>query len=212
MKYDLCIFDLDGTLIDTRRDITFAVNQMLLYYGIRKKSVDEVTSYVGDGIVKLVQRCIGSRSIDTDEAVSIFKHSYSEHSLDTTKPYRGVVKLLDRLNGVAKALLTNKSFDLSKTIADGLGLSGYFSIFVGGDTLRRKKPFPDGIDYIMNEIGAVRDRTVMVGDGKTDILTAKKAGITSVYAAYGFTDPENIKGLKPDFTIRNPMELLRVLG
>ena len=97
MAFDLYIFDLDGTLIDTRQDITTAINEMLNHYGLESKSVGEVTGFVGDGIKKLVQRCMEKSRVALDEAVSMFRDSYWNYMLDTTITYPGVLKLLAHL-------------------------------------------------------------------------------------------------------------------
>ena len=145
MAFDLYIFDLDGTLIDTRQDITAAINEMLTRYGLESKSVEEVTGYVGDGIKKLVHRCIdepsiNNREVSLDEAVSMFEECYWNHMLDTTMAYPGVMDLLAALKDRQKAILTNKAYKFTKAITDGLGLTQQFSLIVAGDTVSRKKP------------------------------------------------------------------------
>ena len=211
VKYELLIFDLDGTLIDTRQDITNSANEMLAFYGLEAKCVDEITAYVGDGIAKLVERCIDNHPIDLEEAVSIFKRSYAGHLLDFTKPYPGIIDLLKRLEGVSKAILTNKAYDMSKTITDGLGLTGYFEVFVGGDTLSRRKPSPDGIHFILEKTGTPNERALLIGDGRNDLLTARSAGVQSVYVSWGFSDHRDVEELKPEYVIDQPEELLAIV-
>ncbi len=210
MGFDMYIFDLDGTLIDTRRDITTAINKVLSHYGLAKKSIDEVTGYVGDGIQKFVERCIGDKKIDVDKAVSMFKDFYWTHLVDTTKPYPGVCEVLDHLSDKYKAILTNKSYKFTKAITDKLNLTEKFSEIVGGDSVSKKKPSTEGMEYIISKSGIEREKTVMIGDGKNDILTAKKAGVTSVYVTYGFTDAEKVRSLEPDFIIDTPIDLLYI--
>lgn len=210
MKYDLCIFDLDGTLVDTRADITTAVNKMLSHYGLETRSIGEVTGYVGDGVKHLVSRCIASHEINFDEALSLFNDAYASHLLDTTRPYPGVYEVLDRLQGTRKALLTNKPRSFTETIIDGLELTHYFESLVFGDTLSRRKPSPEVVEHILSETGVIRDRVIMVGDGKNDILTAKAAGINSVYASYGYSDIYGLLDLVPDFVIHSITELVPI--
>jgi phosphoglycolate phosphatase len=210
MAFDLYIFDLDGTLIDTRYDLTIAINDMLSRYHLEPKSAEEVTGYVGDGIQKLVERCLGDEGIDVKEAASIFKKSYWIHKLDTTVPYPGVMDLLSRLSGKHKAILTNKSYRFTRAIMDGLRLTPEFSIVVGGDSVRRKKPSTDGVEYILERCGISSERAVLVGDGRNDIVVAKKAGLTAVWAAYGFSNRERILGIDPDYTIDSPIQLLDI--
>jgi len=209
MGYNLIIFDLDGTLIDTRQDLTTAVNEMLDYYGLKLKSIDEVTSYVGDGIRKLVERCTGNQKIDIEEALKIFNDSYSLHLCDNTKPYPGVDELLEKLKNRKKSILTNKPFRFTKTILDKLNLTHHFSFVVGGDTLNVKKPEPEGIKYILNKMNMNNKSTVMVGDGINDILTAKQAGIPSIYVSYGYSDITKLNGLNPDYIANDPLEILK---
>ncbi len=210
MGYDLCIFDLDGTLIDTRVDITAAVNDMLSNYYLGKKGVDEVTGYVGDGIRKLVERCIMDNRADIEQAISVFKAAYSSRLLETTKPYPGVFRMLEQLGGRYKAVLTNKSYDLSKAITDGLDLSHFFTLIIGGDTFDLKKPDTDGIEYIIKHSGIKKEKAVMIGDGRNDLLTAENARVASIYVTYGFSKKDIIKNLHPDFMINDPLELLDI--
>ncbi len=211
VNFELLIFDLDGTLIDTRKDITNSANEMLSHYGLEQKGVDEVTGYVGDGIAKLVERCIGERDVDIEEAVSLYKEIYTARLLENTKPYPGIIDLLNHIEGVTKAILTNKAYAPSKSITDGLGLTGYFEMFVGGDTLPRKKPFPDGVNHIIEKTGTRKEKTILIGDGRNDLLTAAAAGVRSVYARWGFSDDGMVAGLKPDFTIDTPGELISII-
>ncbi len=211
MTYELLIFDLDGTLIDTRQDIANSANIMLDHYGLDGKSVAEVTSYVGDGIAKFVERCIGDEKVNFNEAVSMFKSIYTEHLLENTSPYPGIMELLDQLNMYRKAVLTNKAYDPTKTITDGLGLTTHFEMVVGGDTLPRKKPFPDGVNYILENTGVDRGKSLLIGDGRNDILTAADTELRSVYVSWGFSDDSSMSDLSPDFTIDHPEELLAIL-
>ena len=211
MKYELLIFDLDGTLIDTRKDIANSANAMLEHYGLKPKTVSELTSYVGDGIAAFVERCIGDTDLDFEEAVTLFKGFYTDKLLENTRPYDGVMVLLDRLHMHRRVILTNKAFVPSKTIVNGLGLAPYFELLVGGDTLPRKKPFPDGVEYILETTGVDRDRTLLIGDGRNDIITAGKAGVQSVYVSWGFSDNGSVSDLNPDFRIDTPEELLNIL-
>jgi len=211
VKFELCIFDLDGTIVDTRRDLTTAVNSVRASYGLPEMSMEEVTGYVGDGIVKLVERSLPDNGIDIDKAVLLFKEAYKAHLLDTTRSYPGIKEVLLQLDSCYSALLTNKPYQLTKAITDSLDFTGFFSLIVGGDTLERKKPHPDGVEYILKKSGADRRNTVMIGDGKNDILVAHASGISSVYVKYGFTTIRDFDGHGPDFTVDSASELLAIL-
>ena len=210
MGFDLCIFDLDGTLVDTRADITAAANDMLAHYKLGAKSIDEVTGYVGDGISRLVERCLKGSGAELKEAVSLFKNAYSTRHLESTKPYPGVDELLKLLKDKYKAVLTNKSLVFSKSIIDTLKLTAYFSIIVGGDTFKDRKPSPDGIEHIIKQSGIEKEKTVMIGDGKNDIITAKNASVASVFVTYGFCKGEAALELNPDFVAEKPLDLLDI--
>jgi phosphoglycolate phosphatase len=212
MGYNLCIFDLDGTLIDTSGDINNAANDMLSHFGLQKIGKDQTMRYVGDGIRKFVERCVDDKAVDIEEAISFFKDAYSARKVETTRPYSGIVDVLEEISDKYLSVLTNKSYDISKAITDALGLSHYFEIIVGGDTFEKKKPFPDGIEHILEKSGIPKEETVMIGDGLNDILSAKRAGITSVYVSYGFTKTEQIIHLEPDHIVDRPHELLPICG
>ncbi|MGQ9616468.1 MAG: HAD family hydrolase [Spirochaetota bacterium] len=210
MKYELCIFDLDGTLVDTRVDITTAVNLMLSHYGLAPMEMEEVIGYVGDGVRKLVSRCIISKNIDLEEAVKIFNDAYDRHLLDTTKPYPEVYTVLDRLSGVKKALLTNKPGSFTMKIVDALQLTHYFEVIVCGDTLHVKKPSPEVVNHILMKTGVPGNKAILIGDGKNDVLTARAAGISSVYANYGYSSIRGDMAIIPDFIIDRITDLLPI--
>jgi phosphoglycolate phosphatase len=211
VRFGLCIFDLDGTIVDTRRDLATAVNEVRARYGLPETGVDEVTGHVGDGVVKLIERSLPIDDIDIDDAVSLFKQIYDAHLLDTTQPYPGISDVLSALNNRFLAILTNKPYRHTKVITDSLGLTSFFSLIVGGDSIEKKKPDPDGIEYILDKSGAVRNRSVMIGDGKNDIMAAHASGIASIYVTYGFTDITEFDGDTPDYTIDSPHELISIL-
>src|SRR3989304_8433777 len=146
MGFDLLIFDFDGTLVDTRLDITNAVNDMLARFGMPQQGVEEVTSYVGDGIAKVVERSIGTAVVSLDEAASVFRESYARRLLENTAPYPGVVEDLAGLDGKLKAILTNKAYEYTKAISDGLGLTPHFAVILGGGSVKSRKPATEGVE------------------------------------------------------------------
>jgi phosphoglycolate phosphatase len=210
MGFDLLIFDFDGTLVDTRVDITNAVNDMLARFGMPNKGVEEVTSYVGDGIVKIVERSIGTFGVSLEKAASVFRESYARRLLENTAPYPGVVEALTGLDGKLKAILTNKAYEYTKAISDGLGLTPHFAVILGGDSVKNKKPSTEGVDLILKRTGIPRPRAVMIGDGPNDVLTAKNAGIASVYVTYGFNPPHTVESLEPDFIVDDPRDVIGI--
>jgi phosphoglycolate phosphatase len=220
MGFDLLIFDFDGTLVDTRLDIANAVNDMLARFGRPPKGVEEVTSYIGDGIVKIVERSIGAvgvavektdaAGVSLEDAVSAFRESYARRLLENTVTYPGVLETLAGLDGKVKAILTNKAYEYTRAISDGLGLSHHFSVILGGDSVKSRKPATEGVELIMNRTGIPKELAVMIGDGQNDVLTAKNAGIASIYVTYGFNPPHTVESLAPDFTVDDPREIIDI--
>lgn len=210
MAYDLLIFDFDGTLVDTRVDITNAINDMLERFGRARKGVDEVTSYVGDGIRKIVERSIDGSGITPDDAVLVFREAYARRLLEHTRPYPGVVAALKGMGDRLKAVLTNKAYEYTTSICDGLGLAEYFTVILGGDSVKNRKPATEGVDRILALTGVPKSKAVMIGDSANDVLTAKNAGIASVYVTWGFSAPDKVRDLGPDYTIHDPRQLAAV--
>ncbi|MFW6181173.1 MAG: HAD family hydrolase [Spirochaetota bacterium] len=208
MRFRLYIFDLDGTLLDTRRDLTTAVNEMLAALGMEPKSLEEVVGYVGDGIRRLVERSLGGDSTDLERAERLFRKAYEKHLVDATVPYPGVVETLQMLDRSHKAVFTNKSDRLTARLLEELGIRHFFSVVVGGDAVKQKKPSPEGIEYILEKTGVRPEDAVMIGDHRNDILAAQNAGVRSVFVTYGFSRLENVLAHNPDHVIKSPGELL----
>ncbi len=211
-KYDLIIFDLDGTLIDSQYDLAASVNYIRTLYGLRELSVDDVRSYIGDGIKILMERSLPDMGEAELEIATIkFRTYYGENLLRSTKLYPGVKDTLESLEGINKAVLTNKPETAARTIINKLQIDKYFIHVWGGDSGPNRKPDPQPILDIITQSKAQKDRSLMVGDGKNDILAAKAAGIMSVAVEYGYTEPENLKILQPDFTIKRISELKQII-
>jgi phosphoglycolate phosphatase len=208
VRFRLYIFDLDGTLLDTRRDLTTAVNEMLSACGMAPKGLEEVVGYVGDGIRRLVERSLGSDSADLDRAEKLFRKAYEAHLVDATVPYPGIVETLQMLDRSHKAVFTNKSHRMTVRLLEELGIQHFFSVVVGGDSVKQKKPSPEGIGHILEETGVRPEDAVMIGDHKNDIVAAQRAGVTSVFVTYGFSRLENVLPHNPDHVIKSPGELL----
>jgi phosphoglycolate phosphatase len=215
MNADLLIFDLDGTLIDSKRDLADSVNAMRTWMGLHPIPDDHVYSYVGDGAPMLVRRALpGATEEDLARALRYFLDYYREHMLDATALYPGVRQGLDCLHsaGAPLAVLTNKPVRFSVRLIDGLGLAQHFFRIYGGNSFEEKKPSPVGIEKLMEESGAARERTVMVGDSSVDIRTARNAGVQACGVAWGFR-PESFAEAPPDFVIGEMGELVdRVLN
>jgi len=212
---DLLIFDLDGTLIDSKRDLADSVNAMRAWMGLHPIPDDHVYSYVGDGAPMLVRRALpGASEDDLERALRYFLAYYREHMLDATTLYPGVREALDRLHraGAPLAVLTNKPVRFSERLIEGLGLAQQFFRIFGGNSFPDKKPHPVGIERLMEESGAARERTVMVGDSAVDVRTARNARVQACGVAWGF-QPETFADAPPDFVIGEMGELVaRVLN
>lgn len=201
---DLVIFDLDGTLVDSKQDLCNSVNATRSYMGMEPLPDDVVASYVGNGAPVLIKRAMGEGATEAqlEAALAYFLSYYREHMLDYTRDYPGVRECLAELRGrrVKMAVLTNKPVRFSKEILVGLKLGDYFFQVYGGNSFVEKKPHPVGIETLIEEAGTSRDRTWMVGDSSVDVLTARNAGVRSVGVTYGLK-PYTLDEAPPDLML-----------
>jgi phosphoglycolate phosphatase len=219
----LLVFDLDGTLIDSRLDLIHSVNAMLQHIGRPKLDGDVIASYVGDGAPALVRRAVG----DTDDeglflrALEYFLGYYRLHKLDHTTIYAGIAETLASLatpslavrsNGVQRlmAVLSNKPVNPSRDILHALGLGEFFVRVYGGNSFTTKKPDPLGALTILQETGIAADEALMIGDSSIDILTGRNAGMWTCGVTYGFA-PHSLEDVPPDVLIDSPRELGELL-
>lgn len=186
----LIAFDLDGTLVDSRRDLALAANLLLAEYGAEPLAVEQVTAMVGDGarvLVTRVLRAAGLPSVDVQAALDRFLAIYDAHLLDHTRPYPGIGELLEALEGRATvALLTNKPTHHTERMLVELGLRHRFATVIGGDGAFPRKPDPAGLLHLAASAGVAPDHSVMVGDSMVDVETAQRAGTHMCVARYGF--------------------------
>jgi len=208
---DLLIFDLDGTLIDSKLDLAHAVNATRSHMGMSPLEHERVYSYVGNGAPVLIRRALGDGATEAQvqEALEFFLEYYHEHYLDYTTLYPGVRESLDRLRDAGKrmAVLTNKPVRISKAILDGLAVGRHFFQVYGGNSFDFKKPHPIGVETLMREAGVAQDRTLMIGDSGVDVQTAINAGIKSCGVTYGF-QPETLADPKPDRLVDRMEDML----
>src|ERR1700722_11410710 len=219
----LVIFDLDGTLIDSRLDLVHSVNAALRHIGRHELPDDVIASYVGDGAPALIQRALGGEA--TEEALvrkglEYFLAHYREHKLDHTTLYGGIKDALATLqhpshpspnNGKPRqlAILTNKPVIPSRAIVRALGLGPFFVQVYGGNSFASKKPDPQGARQLLQEIGVRPEETVIVGDSHVDIETGRNAGLWTVGVTYGFA-PHTLSAPAPDVLLDTPAELSQV--
>jgi phosphoglycolate phosphatase len=210
----LLIFDLDGTLIDSRLDLANAVNAARRHMGMEALENERVYSYVGNGAPVLIRRALGEQATEAElrEALEFFLEYYRDHDLDHTTLYPGVRQSLDRLrdSGKRMAVLTNKPVRMSRNIVDGLGVGGYFFQVYGGNSFEFKKPNPIGIEALMKETGLGRESTIMIGDSSVDVQTARNAGVPCCGVTYGF-QPESLADPAPDLKVDRMEDFVRWL-
>jgi phosphoglycolate phosphatase len=209
-RVDLLIFDLDGTLIDSRQDLADAGNAARVHMGMPPLADERVWSYVGNGAPVLVRRLLGADATESqfEEALEFFLEYYRDHMLDNTRLYPGVQEALDRLreSGVTMTVLTNKPVRVSRAILDGLGVGSHFRQVYGGNSFEFKKPHPIGIETLMTECGTGRERTMMVGDSSVDVQTARNAHVQSCGVTYGL-QPESLISVPPDLKVERMEDL-----
>jgi len=214
----LVIFDLDGTLIDSRLDLVHSVNAALRHIGRPELPDDVIASYVGDGAPILIQRALGGEAVDESvvrKGLEFFLSYYREHKLDHTKVYHGIPEALVAIqkagNGRPRkmAVLSNKPVNPSRAIVEALGLGAYFSQVYGGNSFATKKPEPEGARKLLQENGVLPEETAIVGDSHVDIETGRNAGLWTVGVSYGFA-PHTLKDAMPDLSIDTAGELVEV--
>jgi len=205
---DLLVFDLDGTLIDSKLDLVLSVNAVRERLHLPRLPEETIATYVGRGVVTLMQRALGDRATEETvaEAVEFFLEYYRDHMLDHTLPYPGVREALATLHVRQMAVLTNKPVRFSQAILFGLGLNEYFMQVYGGNSFERKKPDPVGLFTLMRETEVPADRTMIVGDSDTDVLTGRNAGVWTCGVTYGLA-PQTLETSPPDFLLNDLREL-----
>jgi phosphoglycolate phosphatase len=225
----LLVFDLDGTLIDSAQDLCNSVNEALVHVGLKRLRNPLIASYVGNGAPLLMRRSLAaSRNIPVDQvneaehdaAYAFFLDYYRAHKLDFTYAYTGVLDALkalrdlhDMQGGPARtmAVLTNKPVRPARGICEGLGMAPFFLHIYGGDSFPVKKPDPFGLRSLMKETGVRPEETVMIGDSKVDVQTARNAGVWSVGCVFGF-GPQNLMEIPPDVVVDTAADWTAALG
>ncbi len=211
---DLLIFDLDGTLIDSKMDLAQAVNATRANLGLPPLDLEQVNSYVGNGAPTLIRKALGPDFSDEEikKALEYFLEYYRGHLLDHTMLYGGMKECLDQFqaNGVKMAVLTNKPVRISIEILKGLGVADHFFRVYGGNSFEQKKPDPVGVEALIAEAGVPKERTMFVGDSSVDVKTARNAGVKVCGVTYGF-QPETLNDDPPDFLVDRPDQLADVV-
>lgn len=204
VSIDCLIFDLDGTLVDTKKDIANAANQTLSELGLETVPDEVVHSFVGKGISNLMAGCLGEgRSAEVGEAVTLFRKHYRNNLTTFSDLYPGVKETLNFFKHKKKAVLTNKIESFSNLILKDLKVTHFFEKVWGGDSGPEMKPHPYGIQSILTHLQVRAERAVLVGDSTVDIQTGKNSGVLTCAVTYGFDTLEKLKGAEPDFIIES---------
>ena len=207
---DLLIFDLDGTLIESKWDIAVAVNLTLAELDLPERSKEEIFSFVGDGVKRLLRSSVGEENQSRyEEALRVFRGHYLAHCLDHTRFYPGVEAVLAHFARKAKAIATNKALDYTLKILEGLG-HHHFAYVVGGDNGYGLKPEPGMLLKVMEELQIDKDRTVLIGDSTNDINGGHNAGIRVCAVGYGMGNRAKMAACHPDWFIERPEELMEL--
>ena len=211
-KYDLIIFDLDGTLIDSKLDLAHSVNFTRQQMGLSVLEHRLIFSYIGDGATMLIRRAMGEGLSESDiqPALEVFLSHYREHLLDNTTLYPGVAEALSSLEPLKLAVLTNKPLRPTQAILQGLHIEDRFAVVYGGNSFEQKKPHPVGIERILADTRAAREQTMMVGDSYIDIQTGRNASVATCGVTYGLAT-ETLDNVKPDFLIDDLRQLSRIV-
>lgn len=218
---ELLIYDLDGTLIDSCRDIANAVNWTLKELGLRELSLKTISSFVGRGVTNLMNGVLRetlregkSQNVEfeinhlLERSVKLYRAHYAEHLLDETKLYPSVQMVLEHFKDKKQAVITNKPEGFSNEILRGLKIDSYFFRVIGGDQHFPKKPAPEPVLELVQSAGVGLGETVLIGDSVIDVETGRNAKIKTIAVTYGFSNMDEIKHAKPDFVLKNLAELI----
>lgn len=208
------IFDLDGTLIDSKLDLALSVNATRARFGFNPLPHEQVFGYIGDGAPMLVRRALDHTEDDAlvEQALDFFLGYYREHMLDNTVAYPGVREGLAHLAEADRLLtvLTNKPVRFSREILEGLKLADYFRLIYGGNSFERKKPDPVGVEAILRETQTEKDQALVVGDSEIDVLTARNAGVRVCGVTYGLGS-QRLDAYPPDLCVSSLIELANLV-
>jgi phosphoglycolate phosphatase len=202
------IFDLDGTLIDSKKDLAFSVNATLEHLGKPLLPHEQIFGYVGNGAPRLIEQALGLGAT-TEECrlgLEYFLAYYWKHMLDYTVTYPGVREALAALEDMPMAVLTNKPVRFSQNILEGLGLAGYFKYVYGGNSFATKKPHPEGMAVLLRDFQVASKEAMLVGDSEVDVQTARNAGTWVCGVTYGL-GAERLAANPPDILVDSLVEL-----
>ena len=214
-KYDTVIFDLDGTLLNTLEDLADSVNYALALHGFPCRRIDEVRSFVGNGVGNLMRLSVygGLDNPHYEKCLADFRSHYSQNLQNKTAPYEGIMCLLEQLSreGYKLAIVSNK-FDKAVKGLNSTYFGEYIKVAIGEAEGVSRKPAPDTVVKALKELGASADKAVYVGDSEVDIQTARNSGISFVGVTWGFRGREVLEQEGAELIIERPQELLEILN
>ena len=209
----LLIFDLDGTLIDSRRDVANAINHALVQLGYSALPHETIYRFVGDGIQRSIERIVGSQASDlVEQAIQMYRSHYSQHLLDHTVLYPYVEETLAAFGHKKKAVVSNKRQEPSVAILKGLKVSHHFNMILGGDQVIEKKPAPESILRTLNQLRVAPKQAIMIGDSPDDLQAGRVAGLITCGVTYGFHPKERLLAARPDYLIDSLQQLRDVIA
>lgn len=216
MNFSLLLFDLDGTLIDSRDDLADSVNLTLSEMKFENLPSATIYGFIGEGVYNLINRSLAASirsNADedlTNRGVEIFRTIYGENCLVKTRLYDGVTETLEKLNDFKKAVITNKPHDFSVKILEGLGVLRHFDFVAGGDTFSERKPSPLPLIKTAEKLGFAPENCLMIGDSRVDIEAGKRAGMKTCGCIFGFRGRAELESACADFLIENFAELTEI--
>lgn len=210
MKYKVVVFDLDGTLLDTILDLHNCINYSLTINNYKTRSLNEIRSFIGNGIRKLVERSLPINTSDNivNKVYNDLINYYEKNYNNKTKPFFGIVDIVNKLfnNNYNLAVLTNKNDSISKNLIN-YHFKDKFKMIIGDRDNKRRKPYPDSVFEIKNYFNVSNEEVVLIGDSDVDIITASNSGIDCIAVTWGYKDVQTLKDLKPKYLINNIAEL-----
>lgn len=215
MKYDLIIFDMDGTILNTLEDLKNSLNYVLQQAGYQIRTLEEVRTFVGNGIRKTIERALPSdiEEEKVDELFSLFMDYYAIHNTDNTKPYNGVIELLKELKhlGYKTAVVSNKQNSAVKSLCKKF-FTGLFDVEIGEKENIAKKPEPDEVNEVLKILNIDRKKSIYIGDSEVDIQTAKNSKMKSIIVDWGFRDRKFLYEHGAEVIVSNPSEILDIIN
>jgi len=209
----LVIFDFDGTLIDSKYDIAVSVNLTLMDMNLPTRTQEEIFSFVGDGVKKLLRFSVGEdNGTRYEKALAIFREHYLAHCLDSTKFYEGLDSVFHSLQGKTKAIATNKSLEYTLRIVEGLEAHNTFAAIECPHDTCDLKPDPSMLFRILDQLRIPPEHAILVGDSTNDVRAAKAAGMRSCAVGYGYGNREKVLALEPDYYCENPEDLIEIFA